>query len=526
MNLTRLLEGLLDYKIYGNRDVNIASITEDSRQVKKRNLFVAVRGLTVDGHKFIPQAIENGASVIVGEIDKTKVKIPRRVTYVKVESSRKALGHLASKFYGDPSEKLKVIGVTGTDGKTTTAFLIYHILATAGKKVGLVSTVAAKIGSKEVDTGLHVTNPDPMTLQLFLVDMTKAGCEFAVVEVTSHGLDQERVSGVNFDSAVLTNITHEHLDYHKNFEEYRDTKTKLFQSAKNFIVLNKDDESSDYILKATTVRNIFYSLKDRSSDFCAQNIREEGGNTIFEVISGVNSFSVQTKLPGEYNVSNSLAAIAVGLEYGIEVDSIKKALQLFKAPKGRLEKIENNKGFEIYIDFAHTPNSLEQVLSLLKKRIDLREKKGKLITIFGCAGERDKVKRPIMGEISSTIADISIFTAEDPRSEELEKIIGQMVIGAKRSKAKGVKYTSEVAEWTPRIVENLKKGHVFFRIPERGEAISFALQKLARKGDTIVICGKGHEKSMAYNGVEYAWSDEEAVKLALKGDVKEITRSN
>ena len=289
----------------------------------------------------------------------------------------------------------------------------------------------------------------------------------------------------------------------------------------SFVVLNKDDPSFDYISQkiSKTIKIVSYSTRLKDTSVYSQNYREGDSGSVFEVIEGVNSYTLESNLLGEYNVSNILAAIACCREYGVDYVSIKNALQSFKAPKGRLEKIENNKGFEIYIDFAHTSNSLEQVLSLLKKRIDLRGKKGKLITIFGCAGERDELKRPIMGEISATIADISIFTAEDPRSEKVENIIEEIVKGAKKSGAKDLK----VKHYSDAVHANR---HYYLEIPERGEAISFALQKIARKGDTILICGKGHEKSMAYNGVAYAWSDEEAVKLALKGDVKEITRSN
>ena len=521
MKLYELLENLSDYKVYGKKDLAVNSITEDSRQVKKGSLFVAVKGLTVDGHKFIPQAIEHGAKVIVGELDKGKIRIPKGVTYVKVENSRKALGFIASSFYGNPSSKLKVIGVTGTDGKTTTSTLIYYLLETAGRKAGLVSSVSAMVGNKEIDTGFHVTNPDPVSLHGFLAEMAKKNCEFAVVEVTSHGIDQERVSGVSFDSAVLTNITHEHLDYHKTFESYRDAKAKLFQSANNFVVLNRDDESFGYInsIIPNNIKRMSYGIKDRSVDLYGQNIHEENDKTVFEIINGVNSFTMQSKLPGEYNVANTLAAIATTLMYGVSVDLVKKALLSFKAPKGRLEKIENKKGIEIYIDFAHTPNSLENVLKLLRKRLEQKDSEGKLIAVFGCASERDVKKRPMMGEISTRIADFSIFTAEDPRSEKVEKIINQMVKGAKKSQAKEI----SIKRYHDSNHGNNK--HLYVRIQERGEAISFAIQKLAKKGDIVVVCGKGHEKSMAYNGVEYEWSDQEAVEVALKGKVKEIIRS-
>ena len=519
MKLSLLLESTSSYKIYGNKNTEVTSITDDSRKAQKKGLFVAIKGLTVDGHKFIPQVIEKGISVIVGEKSRESLKVPRKITYVRVEDSRNALGFLASAFFGYPSRNLKVIGVTGTDGKTTTVSLIYHLLKRSGKKVGLISTVSAKIGKKEIDTGLHVTNPDPVSLHSLLNDMVKEKCELAVVEVTSHGLDQGRVTGVEFDSAVLTNITHEHLDYHKTFEAYQDAKAKLFTLAKTFAVLNKDDTSFEYLASKIpqNVKLTTYGLNSRQVDLYGQNIHEADSKTLFEVVYEVNAYSFESQLLGNYNVSNILAALTCCKEYGVDIEKAKKAVLTFEAPIGRMEKIKEAKNFDVYVDFAHTPNSLESVLSVFRNKLET-EKLGKLIVIFGCAGERDVEKRPMMGEIATRLADISIFTAEDPRSEDINKIINEMEKGAKKSQAK------EISVKRYHDSNHGNRSHIFFRIPERGEAISFAIQKLAKKGDIVVICGKGHEQSMAYNGVEYFWSDHEAVKIALKGGVKEIKR--
>lgn len=463
-------------------ETEIKGITDNSRNVKKDFLFVAIKGLTVDGHDYIPKAIASGAKVIVGTKD---LKL-NGVKYVKVKDSRKELGILASKWYGDPSKKLKIIGVTGTDGKTTTSNLIYWILKTAGKKVGLISTINAKISGgtstkrssvrEEVfDTGLHVTNPEPLLLQELLNRMVKEKCEYAVLEITSHGLDQERVAGIKFDTAVLTNITHEHIDYHKTFKKYVETKGKLFKNINN-AVINANNNSPDLILPYVNKKaKVFLYLYEKLD----QKIED----------------TVNKRFPENYNKENATAAIATCRIYGVAKNEVISAIKSFPSLSGRMEEIKNKKGIKIFVDFAHTPNALKRVLTVLKKP-------GKLIVVFGCAGERDIQKRKMMPKISVKLADISIFTAEDPRSENVEDILKVMADTAKENNGK----------------ENIN----FYVLPERGEAISFAINKLAQRGDTVVICGKGHEKSMAYNGVEYPWSDQKAAKLALDGKIMKI----
>lgn len=439
-------------------------VTEDSRKVKNGYVFVAVRGLHFDGHNFIKDAVKKGAACVIGEKDYKDLN----TFYIKVKDSRIALGRIASAFYGYPSQKLKVIGVTGTDGKTTTSHLIYHLLTQAGKKVGLVSTIAAKIGAKEYETGLHVTSPDPVALQKFLAEMVKEECEYAVIEVTSHGIAQKRIEGTKFDIGIITNITSEHLDYHHSFEAYRETKLAFLRTAKDFVVLNKDDQSFSYLKS---------KLEDK------------------KVVVYERSKEVAGILPGAYNESNLAGALAVMENLGINKKEALKTLHSFKLPTGRLQKVNLGQPFDIYIDFAHTPNALENVLSFLREKT-----KGSLVAVFGCAGERDATKRPKMAEISTRLADFSVFTAEDPRNEKIEDILAQMERGVKSRETKYVK------------------------IPERGEAIFYAINKVAQKGDTVVICGKGHEKSMAYDHTEYPWSDREAVKLALAGKVKVLKR--
>lgn len=444
------------------------TITDDSRKVVKGGTFVAIKGVHSDGNNFIPQAIKNGAAVIVSEEPSNKV-LSGNVKYLKVKNARQTFADLVAKEFGNPSKKLKIIGVTGTDGKTTTANIIYWILKTAGKKVGLISTVSAKIGNKEYNTGFHVTNPEPLVLHRFLRKMVDCGCEYAVLEVTSHGLDQERVFGINFEISVLTNITHEHIDYHKTFEAYMKAKAKLFNNSK-VAILNKDDKSYKNFLSFIKTSNKILYGKDTLGD----NLKRE----------------VENRFEEEYNFYNATAAISVAKLLKISEAKILEGIGSFPGVEGRMQEIKNKTGIKIYIDFAHTPNSLLNVLKSLRTK-----KNGKLIVVYGCAGERDIKKRKIMPKISIKNADISVFTAEDPRSENVEDILDIMVRAAYKSGG--------------------NEGENFYRIPERGEAISFAINKIANKGDTVVICGKGHEKSMAYNGVELPWSDQDAVLASI-----------
>ncbi len=418
---------------------NATGIADDSRTVKPGFIFIAVKGKTVDGHDYIENAVKNGAKTVIGE--RPPALFARSgFHYIQVADSRQTLGEIASEWFGNPSEKLKVIGVTGTKGKTTTAHLVYHILTKLGKKTGLISSIMAKIGDKEMDTGFHVTSPDVISLHRFLKEMINAGCEYAVIEVSSHGIDQKRIAGVKFEVGALTNIAPEHLDYHKTFDEYTRVKMEFINSAK---------------------RKVMSPIK-----------------TNLKI------------LPGEFNNINAQAAVEVVTLLGIDKKGALEALKSFKLPIGRMEEIKNGTHARIFIDFAHTPDSLEKALTYLKSIT-----KGKLISVFGCAGERDPGKRTKMGKISSQIADLSVFTAEDPRSEDIFDILAQME----------------------------KEASKFISIPERGEALAYALSR-AGKGDVIGIFGKGHEQSLAYKGFEHPWSDQAEVKnwLGRKTDISAI----
>ncbi|MBI2268439.1 MAG: UDP-N-acetylmuramoyl-L-alanyl-D-glutamate--2,6-diaminopimelate ligase [Candidatus Blackburnbacteria bacterium] len=409
---------------------------------------------------------------------------------------------------GYPARKLTVIGVTGTDGKTTTSHLIYEILKEAGYKAGLVSTVGAWVGEEYRNTGFHITTPNAKMLQPFLKRLVEDGVTHLVLETTSHALDQHRVLGCNFKIGVLTNVTHEHLDYHKTIERYQKAKAKLFKGVK-VAVLNNDDGAFDYFKGVTNPRAkiMSYSLQGQAS-LRARNAKAEGGITRFSVLERDKTHSLTTTLSGEYNISNILGAVGVARAMKVRWAEIKLAISGFEGVSGRMEVIAD-KPFKLIVDFAHTPNALESLLSsLARPGLVSLGRLGRLIVVFGCAGERDIAKRPMMGEISTRLADISIFTAEDPRSEDVNTIIGQIAKGARAAGA--VETESRRAK-----LFHLPGGiNRFIREPDRRQAIRLAV-KLAKPHDIVVICGKGHEKSMAYGKIEKPWSDQKEAREAL-----------
>jgi len=372
---------------------------------------------------------------------------------------------LANLVYGFPSRKLTIIGITGTSGKTTTAHLIYYFLHKAGFKTALISTISARIGNQEIDTGLHVTNPEPFLLQKLLKQVADKNYKYVVLEVTSHGLDQYRTWGTNFTYAVLTNITHEHLDYHKTFTHYQNTKLKLIKLA-SIAVLNKDDKSYTVAKKASSGKIISYSSKSK--------------------------FSLPSTLQGDFNQVNLSAAVAVVKDLNLKNKQINQALKTFPGLPGRMEFIQT-KPFTIIIDFAHKPDALEKALKSIKK---IKGKKARIISVFGSAGLRDKQKRPLMGKISGKLSNITILTAEDPRTEDVNQIIEEIYQGCLKAKA-----------------ENVHK------IPDRQQAINLAI-KLAKPDDIVALFGKAHEKSMCFGKIEHPWSEHQAVNQALKLKIK------
>jgi len=505
--LTQLLTGVSNYSFKGT-DREIVGIADDSRLVKAGYLFVAVKGLRSDGHDYIDQAIDKGAIAVLG-LDDPKPEWLNRVTYVKVDDPRDALGRIASEYYGNPSRKMKLIGVTGTDGKTTTSNILAHILTTAGHKTGLVSTISAKIDGKEYDTGFHVSNPTALALHSFLAKMVEKKCEYAVLEVTSHGLTQGRVAGIEFDIGVLTNITNEHLDYHKTYDAYVEAKSKLFEHSV-VAILNKDDSSFEKMrpLIDDPLKIKTYS-RESQSDIYAEDM-DFGEKMTFLYSYDGKKTRVTSNLIGGFNVSNSLAAILTSKLLGITDKDIQKAFTTIVSPKGRLQIVPNSKDITILIDYAHTPNGVSSVIN------EFKNTKGKVISIVSAEGERDPGKRFDIPRVSVEHCDITILNPIDVRSEKSENILKEMEKGAKAGG--GVKVTKESAPTST-------KGHTYVGILDRGEAIYFALNSLAKKGDTVLILGKGHETGMDFGDYEAPWSDTEATKLALKGKVFKIKKA-
>jgi len=503
----QLLDALLPgdlIRVSGDTEIS-APVVEADTDVQPGGVFVARRGMSVDGHHFIPNAIERGARAIVGEQKIENLPVP----YAQVKNAQEAVGFLAAAYHGFPSRKLIVIGVTGTDGKTTTSTLIHSILrvATAGK-AGLISTVAADVGDKTLDTGLHVTTPGAPQIQSLLAQMVANGLTHCVLEMTSHGLAQGRLNGVDIDVAVLTNVTHEHLDYHGSFENYRAAKGRMFEMLSRsyrkphqpkISVINADDPNTDFFAAFPADKRITYGLKD-SADFQGKNIRHNPDGTRFQ-IKFENSYQHTptsdiffTPLVGSFNVFNCLAAIETGFALSIGSGSVFEGIEAVKAVPGRMERIDEGQNFTAIVDFAHTPNALKNALQAGRQMLTPEKK---LIAVFGSAGLRDREKRRMMAEVAAQIADFTILTAEDPRTESLDAILQAMANGC--------------------IVQGGVEGQTFIRVADRGEALYQACQ-IAQAGDIVMACGKGHEQSMCFGKIEYAWDDREGMRAALRGE--------
>jgi len=476
-------------------DIPVSGITLDSRKVQSGYVFVAMSGGSVDGHDFISGAIENGASAIVGSKELGNIPIP----YIRISNPRQALTYLVAAFYDWPGRKLRVIGVTGTDGKTTTCNLIYEILRAADIKVGLISTVNAVIGDEVLDTGFHVTTPDAPDVQNYLARMVDAGLSHVILETTSHGWAQFRVDACEFDIGVVTNITHEHLDEHGSYENYRAAKARLFSSLEwtkpkpfgnpRLAVINQDDRSYDFLKDFIRGEIVTYGLEEVADvHVCDVSYSQQGMKFVAE-INGLR-VTVNTSLIGDYNISNCLAAIsATVIGLGISPETAVQGIANLPGIPGRMEFIDMGQEFLAIVDFAHTPNALKVALEATRKMTQ-----GRVISVFGSAGLRDKEKRRMMAEVSAELADLSVLTAEDPRTESLAGILAEMAEGA-RSKGGS-------------------EGESFWRVPDRGEAIKFALS-LARPGDLVIACGKGHEQSMCFGAREHLWDDRTALRAAL-----------
>lgn len=479
--------------------MNVTGIVIDSRSVEPGNLFIARRGGSVDGHDYIQDAIDSGAAAVVGDREISGLPIP----YIRVDNSVEAVTWLSAAYYGWPGKELTVIGVTGTDGKTTTCNLLYHALLGSGLKVGMISTVNAVIGDEILDTGFHVTTPDAPEVQFYLAKMVSSGISHVILETTSHGLSQHRVDASQYDIAVVTNISHEHIDQHGTFSEYQAAKARLFQLLDktptkpqlngHLAVLNRDDDSYEFLASVVgglrSVASASYGVHT-AADYRAEKISNSPQGIHFEAVGPGFRIPVISSLIGEYNVSNCLAALTVVIGgMGVDPATAARGLRGLIGIPGRMERIDLGQPFTAIVDFAHTPNAIRVAIEAARKMTNKR-----VIIVFGSAGLRDKDKRRMMAETSGKLADVTILTAEDPRSESIYGILEEM--------SSGMKSVGGI------------KGKTYFTEADRREAIRLAVRQ-ALPGDIVLACGKGHEQSMCFGTVEYPWDDRVAMRAAI-----------
>ena len=487
MELKKILSGLDGLKAKGNLDLDIKSLESDSRKIGKNGLFVAIKGFDTDGHEYINNAIENGAVAVMVEArtDLKKLKIPEDVTIIVAPDTRYSLAIAASNFYKNPAKKLKIIGVTGTKGKTTTTFMIKSILEKQGKKVGLIGTIAKYIGDKKLEDSERTT-PDSLELQKLFAEMVKEKVEVVVMEVSSQSLKLDRVAGLEFEVGVFTNFLRDHISpkEHPDMEDYFYSKVKMFSMCKKAYI-NADDIQVQKLKKMELPCEVKTYGIDNPCNVLAKDITVTSSSVDFKVKIGEKNERVKTSVPGRFSVYNSLAAISVATELGANADQIKEAMENIKVP-GRSELVDNKKDLTIMIDYAHSPESLESILTALKAYA-----RGRLICVFGCGGDRDATKRPIMGEISGKVADFTIITSDNPRTEDPNEIIKSIETGMKKTKGKYV------------CIEN------------RREAIKEAI-KMANKTDVIVLAGKGHEPYQEINGVKHDFDERVIVKEIIE----------
>ena len=478
MILKELLKNITPLTVTGQSDIEITGVNIDSRRIKEGHLFVAQRGTQVDGHKFIPKAIELGAKAILCE-DMPEDKVDG-VTYIQVESTEDAAGKVATIFYGDPSRKLKLVGVTGTNGKTTIATLLYNMFRKLGYKCGLMSTVCNYIEDEAIPAD-HTT-PDPIELNLLLSKMVDAGCRYAFMECSSHAIAQKRIGGLNFAGGIFTNLTRDHLDYHKTFENYRNAKKAFFDMLPKgaFAITNADDKNGMYMVQNTKATVKTYSIRTMA-DFKAKLLECHFGGMYLDV----NGLEVGVQFIGKFNVSNLLAIYGAAVMLGEKSENILLVMSTLKSVSGRLEPIQSPEGYTAIVDYAHTPDALENVLKAIHEVLN---GKGRVITVCGAGGNRDKGKRPIMAQEAVKQSDTVIITSDNPRFEEPQDIINDMLAGLDKEQMKKV-----------------------LSIVDRKEAIRTACM-MANKGDVILVAGKGHENYQEIKGVKHHFDDKEVLK--------------
>ena len=482
MKLSELLKLVKPIAIVGNAEVEITGVNIDSRKIENGHLFVAIKGTQTDGHRFIPKALELGAKAVLCEEMPDEDTIGNDgVTYVQVASTEEAVGPVATVFYGEPSQKLKLVGVTGTNGKTTIATLLYNMFRQFGHKCGLLSTVCNYIEGEPIPAD-HTT-PDPIELNRLLHQMVEAGCEYAYMECSSHAIAQKRIGGLKFAGGLFTNLTRDHLDYHKTFENYRDAKKAFFDNLPKdaFAITNADDKNGSVMVQNTKAQVKTYSTRTMA-DFRARLIECHFEGMYLEI----NGREVGVQFIGKFNVSNLLAVYGAAIMLGKKPEDVLVILSTLKSVAGRLEPIRSQEGVTAIVDYAHTPDALENVLNAIREVLE--GKQGKVITVCGAGGNRDKGKRPLMAQEAVKQSDRVIITSDNPRNEEPQDIINDMLAGL-----------------TP---QQMKK---VLSIVDRKEAIRTACM-MAEKGDVILIAGKGHEDYQEIKGVKHHFDDREVVR--------------
>ena len=482
MKLNELLKNITPIKLIGNDDVEITGVNIDSRRIKTGHLFVAMKGTQVDGHLFIGKAIELGAISVLCE-DLPEV-LQEGITYVQVESTEDAVGKVATLFYGDPSHKLKLVGVTGTNGKTTIATLLYNMFRKFGHKVGLLSTVCNYINDVEVPAD-HTT-PDPIELNELLAKMVEAGCEYAFMECSSHAIHQKRIGGLKFAGGLFTNLTRDHLDYHKTFENYRNAKKAFFDGLPKdaFAITNADDKNGMIMVQNTKATVKTYSIRTLA-DFRARILECHFGGMYLEI----DGREVGVQFIGKFNVSNLLAVYGAAIMLGKKPEDVLLVLSTLHSVNGRLEPIHSPEGFTAIVDYAHTPDALVNVLNAIHEVLD---GKGHVITVCGAGGNRDKGKRPLMAQEAVRQSDKVIITSDNPRFEEPQDIINDMLAGLNEQQMRKV-----------------------ISIVDRKEAIRTACM-MAQKGDVVLVAGKGHETYQEIKGVKHHFDDKEVLHEIFK----------
>jgi len=468
--------------VVGSTSINVYAVNFDSRKIEKDHLFVAIRGLVADGHDYIETAIKKGATSVVCE--SLPKKLDDNVTYVEVDNSNKALAIIASNFYENPSKNIRLVGVTGTNGKTTVTSLLYQLFKKAGYKVGLLSTV--KIMVDETEYKATHTTPDSITINKYLSEMNAEGVEFCFMEVSSHGIHQYRTEGLHFEGGIFTNLSHDHLDYHKTFAEYRDVKKKFFDelSSEAFALVNVDDKNGSVMLQNTKAKKYTYALK-QYADYKTQILENQFGGLLLKV----DDNEVWTRLIGNFNAYNVLSIYATAELLGLEKVEILRLISDLESVSGRCQYVVSDEKITAIIDYAHTPDALKNVLETINS---IRTKNEELITVVGCGGDRDKTKRPKMGHIASALSTKVIFTSDNPRSEKPEDVLSEIESGVEP--------------------QNFKKT---LTIEDRKQAIKAACQ-IAQPNDIILIAGKGHETYQEIKGERFDFDDLKIVKEFLK----------